>query len=144
MHKPESDLENETQHSFLDTITSPNPGKKRPFGCLSGTLNGNQRKQKERNVLRSCRITKKLVKHEGNGDTKFNWCAWNVPQLIGKETGRIWNQTTNWDNSNYSIVESDQTPEKNRGNRKRLALSQIPGKAYQQTLVGKNSQKYFR
>ena len=37
----------------------------------------NQRKRKERQVLRPCQRTKKPLELEGNGDTNCKWCALN-------------------------------------------------------------------
>ena len=34
------------------------------------------------------------MEHGGDGDTNFNWCAWNNPQRIGRETGRLGNKRT--------------------------------------------------
>ena len=29
------------------------------------------------------------MEHEGDGDTNCNWCTWNNPQKIGKETKEL-------------------------------------------------------
>ena len=55
------------------------------------------------------------MKHEGNGDTICNWCAWNVPQRFGKETGKFGNQRKNRNFPDYSIVEISQNAKKSPG-----------------------------
>ena len=52
----------------------------------------NQRKQKERQVFRSCHRSKKAVKYEGDSDTNHHWRAWNSPKRLGKGTGRVGNR----------------------------------------------------
>ena len=44
------------------------------------------------------------MEHEGDGDTKYNWCAQNDPQRLGKGAGRDGNQKTSRDHPNYSIL----------------------------------------
>ena len=39
-----------------------------------------QRKRKERQVLRPCLRPKKAVEQEGNGDTNCDWFSWNGPK----------------------------------------------------------------
>ena len=36
----------------------------------------------------------KTIAHEGDGDTKSNWCTWNNPPKIDKRTRRFRNQRT--------------------------------------------------
>ena len=43
----------------------------------------NQRKRKERKVPRPCLRTKKVMEHECDGDTNYNWCPRNGPQNLG-------------------------------------------------------------
>ena len=73
----------------------------------SGPQSENQRKQKERQVLRPYQTTKNAVKHEGDGDTNCNWHTRNSPQRLGKVTGRDANNTMNQDHPDYNIVEID-------------------------------------
>ena len=134
IHKPESVLENKL-HKIWDTNGSSNPSK-RPdlpifnknenllysgFCCPSRQQSENQRRWKERLVLRPCQRTKKAVKHEGDSDTKCNWTAWNRPQRLGKGTGRVGNQKTNRDHSNYCIAEISHNTEKSPRGLRRLA-----------------------
>ena len=41
--------------------------------------------------------------HEGDGNTNYNWHAWNGSQRLGKGTGSVENQRTNRDYPDYSI-----------------------------------------
>ena len=50
----------------------------------SGQQSENPRKRKERMVFRLFQRTKKVVEHEGDGDTDYNWSAWNGPQRLEK------------------------------------------------------------
>ena len=65
----------------------------------------------------------KTMKHEGDGDTSCNCCIWNIPQRIGKETGRIRNKRTSGDSPDYSIIEIGQNTEKNPGDLRRLIVT---------------------
>ena len=58
-------------------------------------MSDNQRKQKNKGILRPCLYTKKAVGHKGDGNTNCSWCTWNSLQMIGKKTGRIGSQTKN-------------------------------------------------
>ena len=85
-------------------------------------LSENQRERKEIQVLGLCQGTKKAVEHEGDGDTKCNWCSWNGPQKLGDYFGRVGNQGTNRDYPDYSIVEIGQNTENGPGDLRRLKL----------------------
>ena len=62
----------------------------------------NKSKRKERYVFRPFhRIKKKTMEHELDSDTNCNWYAWNNPQRLGKGTGRLRNQRTSGDHSDY-------------------------------------------
>ena len=101
---------------FSDTNRSPNQNqkirpsdncqKKRTCHIVDFTIpqSENQRKWKERQVLRSFERTKKIVEHEGDGNTNCKWNTWNGPQRLGKGTGRVNNWRKNQDHSIYSIV----------------------------------------
>ena len=89
----------------------------------SEPLRENQRKPKERQVLRLCQRTKTAVKHEGDGDINCNWCAWNGPQKPGKGIERDGNSRTNRDHLNYSIVEIGQNTENTPGDLRRLVVT---------------------
>ena len=73
------------------------------------------------------------MEHEGNGDTKWNWCALYSHQRIGKWTGRLGDQRTRGDHTNNSIVEIGQNTRKSTGDLKRLAVTQTPVENYQLT-----------
>ena len=51
------------------------------FWPPSGLQSENQRKRKERQVLRPCQRSKKVVEH---GDNSDNNCNWNGPRRFGK------------------------------------------------------------
>ena len=57
----------------------------------NGPQSGNQRKQKQRQVLGPCQRTKKSVEHEGDSDTSYKRYTWNSPQMIRKGAGRVGN-----------------------------------------------------
>ena len=78
----------------------------------------NQRKRKERQLLRSFQRTKKAVEHASNGDSSGNWRALNDPRRK-----KIGNQRSNRDHHNYSIVEIGQNTEKSTGDLRRLAVT---------------------
>ena len=44
----------------------------------------NQRKPKERQVLRPCQRTKKAVEHKDDSDINCNWYTWNSLQRLEK------------------------------------------------------------
>ena len=75
------------------------------------------------------------MEHEGGGDTNCNWCTWNNPQRIDKETRRLRNQRTSRDRPNYIIIKIDQNTEKSPGDFRQLAVSQTPVRNYQLTQV---------
>ena len=63
--------------------------------------------KRETQVLGPCLRMKKAVEHEGDYDTNYDWQTWNGPQMLGKGTGRIGNQSSNQDHLDYRIVEID-------------------------------------
>ena len=75
------------------------------------------------------------MEYEGDGYTVCNWRAWNGRQRLGKQAKRVENQRTNRDHPNYSINQIGQNIEKSRGDLKRLAVTQIPLKDHQLTIV---------
>ena len=107
--------------------------------AVPADLSENKRKQKERQVLRPCERTKKAV--EDDGDTIYNCCSCNGSQRLGKKAGKVGNRRNVSRLSNYCIVEICQNTEKSPGHLRRLAVTQIPLKDYQPTLVGKNLQE---
>ena len=50
------------------------------FCCSSRSVNKNERKQKDRQILESCQNAEKAVKHDGDGDTNNSLCARNSSQ----------------------------------------------------------------
>ena len=64
--------------------------------------------KKVHKYLDLARELKKAVEHEGDGDTNCNWCTWNDPQRLRRNTGRIGNERKNEDHPNDSIVENCQ------------------------------------
>ena len=78
-------------------------------------------KRKERQVVGLSQSTKKVVEHEGDGDTNCNWRTWNSLPKLGKEAGRDGNQRTDRDHLNYSTVEIGQNTVKSPGDLKRGA-----------------------
>ena len=61
--------------------------------------------------------------HEGDSDTKCNWCTWNNPQRLSKKTGRLRNQIMNRDHPDYSIIKIDQNTEKSPEDLRSLGIS---------------------
>ena len=50
------------------------------------------------------RELRKPVANENDSDTNSNWCTWNGPRGLGKETGGIANKRKNRDYTDYSTV----------------------------------------
>ena len=71
------------------------------------------------------------MKHEGDGNTSFNW---NNPLRICKECRRLRNQRT--DHPEYMIIKISQNTEKSPGDLRRLTVT--PVKNHKLTLVRKN------
>ena len=72
-----------------------------------------------------CQRTKKIEEHEGDGDANCSWCTWNGPQELGEGSGEIENQWKNQDPLDSSIANVGQNTEKNPGDLRRLAITQI-------------------
>ena len=77
----------------------------------------------------------KIVEHESDGYTHFNWCSWYSHQKIGTRTGGLGNNGTSEDHPDYSIIKIGQNTKKSPGDLRRLAVTQIPVKDYQLTLI---------
>ena len=83
-------------------------------------------------------LARKIMDHEGNGDTNCNWFAWNNFQRTGKGTGRLRNnrrtiQTT-------ALLKSARIPRRAPEtwvDLRRLAVTQTPVENHQLTLVWK-------
>ena len=82
------------------------------------------------------------MEHEGDGDANRSWCAWNSPQKFGKKPGGFRNQRKNRDHTDHSIAKIGRNTEKSPGDLKRLAVTQILVKYYQQILVRKICKEY--
>ena len=72
--------------------------------------------------------------HQGDGNTNYNWYTRNIPQRIGKETGRFENKRIRGDSLNYSIVKIGQNTEKSPVDLRTLAVTQTPVKDHHPTL----------
>ena len=64
----------------------------------------NKRRRKDRQIPGSSQRAEKVVKHEGDSDTIYNWRTLNGPQRFAKETEGIGNQGKNRDYPDSSIV----------------------------------------
>ena len=83
--------------------------------------------------MEHARELKKTEEHESDDYTNRNWCSWYCHQRIGTRTVR---QGNNGMGGDY-IIENGQNIEKNPGNLRGLAVSQIPVKDQQLKLMGK-------
>ena len=84
--------------------------------------------EKRNKYLDLVRELKKAIKHDRNGDTRCNWCAWNDPQKFGKWVEKLGNKRTNKDHPNHSIAKIGQNTEKNPGDLRRRTVTQTPVK----------------
>ena len=75
------------------------------------------------------------MEDESDGDTKCNWRALYSYQRFGPGTVGLGNMRTSGDQQSYNIVEIGQNTEKSSGDLRRLAITQIPGKNHQLTLL---------
>ena len=137
IHNQESVLENETYKYLWDfdhliPTRRPEQTQKKEKGNLpncgfyrpGGAPSENKRKRKERQVFRPCYGTiKKTMELKSNGDTNFEWCTRNTPQRYDKWTGRLRNQRTSRDHSDYSIVKIGQNTEKSPGDLRKLIVT---------------------
>ena len=92
-----------------------------------------KREKKERQVL--ARELKRFLEHESDGDPYYNWFDRNSPQRLSRRTNRH--------HPNYGIVEIDQNSEKNPGDLRGLAVTQIPVKDNQQTIAWKTRKEKY-
>ena len=81
--------------------------------------------------------------HEGDGDINYNWCTWNNPQMIGKETGRLEAGRMSGGHLDYGVVGIDQSVLRCPSDLSKLAVTQTPVKVHRWVLVRK-SQKGVR
>ena len=132
---------------FWDINRSPNLGQMtRPKTCQIvdlAVLTDQRVKLKESKkidqYLDLATELKKIMEHEDDSATDYNWCTWNNPQRIGKRTGRLGNKRTNRDHPEYSIIKIGQNTEKSPGDLRKLAVIQTPEKNHQLTWVWKLS-----
>ena len=99
MHKTVLVLENTTHKILCNFKIAKNPRiptRKPDSDSLqkwnllsSGPKSENQRKRKEKHVLRPCQRNKKCIEHESDGDTNCNWWAWNDFQRLDKGSRRV-------------------------------------------------------
>ena len=68
------------------------------------------------------------MRHEDDGDTSCNWCAWNNQQGLGKGTARLGNKKTCGNHPNNSITKVSLNTEKSPGDLTSLAVSKDPGR----------------
>ena len=71
------------------------------------------------------RELRKLVKHEGYGDTYFKRDTWNGFQGLGKGIEAVGNRRKNRDRSNYSIIEIGQNTKTSPVDLKRLSVNLV-------------------
>ena len=60
-----------------------------------------------------------------------------IPKRIGKGTGGVGNKRMSGNDPDDSIIDNGQNTEKSPGDLRRLAVTQIPVKNHQLTLMGK-------
>ena len=78
----------------------------------SGPQSENQKKRNERQVLGVFQRTKKVLEHDCDGATNYNWHTWNGLEKLGKVVERVGNSRPNRDHLNSKIVEISQNSEK--------------------------------
>ena len=145
----ESTLDNETHEllwSFKDINGSSNLSlttrprdssqKKRTYRIVNYAVPTNHRirlkESKEIDkYLDLLRELKKMMEHQGKGNTSSNWCARNNTQKKSKGTGIFGNKRISRDYPNDSIIKITLNTEKSPEDFRRFAVTQIPGKNYQ-------------
>ena len=83
------------------------------------------------------RELKKIVECESDVYTNCNWCTWYNHQRIDSRTGGLGNERTSGDYPSDSIIENSQNTEKSPVDLRKLAVTQIPVKNHQLTLMWK-------
>ena len=78
-----------------------------------------------------------VMEHEGDGDTKCNWCTRYSYQIIGTKNGGLGNNGTSRDHPNSSIVEIWQNTKESPEDLRRLAVIQTRVENNQLTLYEK-------
>ena len=82
------------------------------------------------------------MEHESNGDTNFNWCSWNCPQMLGQWTRKVENRRRSRDHPKYSSLKIGQNTEKSSRGLRRLAVTPRLVKDHQLTKVWKTRKDY--
>ena len=77
------------------------------------------------------------MEHECDGDTNYYWCIRINPRGLDKLPGRLTNQWTSGDDSDYRIIEICQNTGKSSEDLRRLAVTQTSVKDHQLTLMRK-------
>ena len=75
----------------------------------------------------------KMCVHESYGDSTCSWCTF--PKAWTKDWNEIESPRKNRDHPDQSIVKISDCTQKSPGDQRRLAVSQIPVKDHQLTLV---------
>ena len=75
------------------------------------------------------------VEHVSNNDSNCYWYVCSGTKRLGEDSGKVRNWRTNGDHPNYDIDKSDKNTKKNPEDLRRLAITQIPVKDHQLTLV---------
>ena len=94
-----------------------------------------EREKKNKYLDLAWELKKKTMEHEGDDYTTGDWCFYHSHHRIIKGTGglRIWR--TSGVHPNSYIIENGQNTEKSPGNMRGFAVSQIPVKDHQQTMM---------
>ena len=77
------------------------------------------------------------MEHEDGGDASCSWYTWNDHQEFEEETRGILNQMKNRDHPDYNVIEIGQNSLKIPEHLRRFAVTQVPVKSRQLTLVRK-------
>ena len=75
------------------------------------------------------------MKHESDGVTNCNWCAWYSHRRIDNRTGGLGNKRTSGDHPKNSIIKIGKNTEKSPGDLRRLAVTRTPVECHQLSLV---------
>ena len=78
-HQSSEDQKKKTPKMNKQTKNSKENFPSSWFCRSSGPQGENQRKRKEKQVLRPYLRATKTVEYEGDGDNNCSWCAWNCP-----------------------------------------------------------------
>ena len=76
-----------------------------------------------------------MMEHNGDNSTNRDWYFWYSHQRIIKRIGGLGGWRTSGDHPDYNVIENGQNTEKSPGELRRLAVTQIPVKDHQLTLM---------